>query len=155
MQQIEVATIKGEFNWARGLTIDLLQNCTERELSFQLCPEFGPLWKQFRHIGRVHENYLHALQSGKVEFGFQNCTYSGGASGEALLGYFDQLTYRHKLALEKVPSSLTIDWFGDATTLPIHVCRLIAHETLHHGQLILCWRALNKSFPKSWSSWGE
>jgi hypothetical protein len=50
---------------------------------------------------------------------------------------------------------MTIDWFGEATTMPIHVSRLMAHETLHHGQLILCWRALNKSFPESWGSWGE
>lgn len=155
MQQIEASTINSEFHWARGLTQDLLKNCTESDLNSRLRPEFGPLWKQFRHIGRVHENYLHAMNTGKIEFGFKNCSYSGGASKEALLAYFDQLTYRHNLELAKSSSDLTIDWFGDVTTKPIHVSRLIAHETLHHGQLILCWRALNNSFPKSWSSWGE
>jgi hypothetical protein len=155
MQQMEIPVINSEFHWARGLTQDLLKSCTESDLHSRLRPEFGPLWKQFRHIGRVHENYLHAMHTGKIEFGFRNCSYSGGASKEALLGYFDQLSHHHNCELMKTPASMTIDWFGEATTMPIHVSRLMAHETLHHGQLILCWRALNKSFPESWGSWGE
>ena len=48
-----------------------------------------------------------------------------------------------------------IDWFGEGVSVLLHLTRLLNHETLHHGQLILNWRVIGREFPKSWNSWGE
>jgi uncharacterized damage-inducible protein DinB len=32
--------------------------------------------------------------------------------------------------------------------------RMLAHETLHHGQLILYARLLGKTLPPGWKAWG-
>jgi hypothetical protein len=72
--------VQAEFSWARSLTLDLLQSCSPDDLQFRLAPGFGPLWKQFRHITRVHENYISALRCRRIEFSTHGCAYFGGCS---------------------------------------------------------------------------
>ena len=147
--------VEAEIIWARSLTLDLLRKCTPDDLQFQLSPGFGPLWKQFRHIARVHENYISAIQTGAVRFGVQGCSYTGGCSKSALLSYFEKLEGRHRVELEKLEENDVIDWFGKRVSVLLHLTRLLNHETLHHGQLLLAWRVMGREFPKSWKSWGE
>ena len=112
------------------------------------------MWRQFRHIGGVHETYLAALGQGRIVFDMAARTYRGGASKAALSEYFDALALRHDAAFEAVESDLHVNWFGEPVSVPVHLVRLIGHETLHHGQFILHWRALGRSFPDSWQAWG-
>jgi hypothetical protein len=35
-----------------------------------------------------------------------------------------------------------------------HLMRMLAHETLHHGQWILYARLLEKKLPPGWKAWG-
>ncbi len=143
-----------EWRWARGLTVELLDACSDADLSFQLNDSCGALWKQFRHIGRVHENYLSALNTQTVVFDTAG-SYTGGKSKLNLLSYFEMLQTRHQAVLEGADPNIAIDWFGESASLEIHLTRLLSHETLHHGQLILYWRTLGNDFPKNWNSWGE
>lgn len=144
-----------EWLWARSLTYDLLKVCNQNDLNYRLNNKFGELWKQFRHIGRVQENYLNALITGKVVFSTGNCSYKNGASKEKLINYFEDLEVKHKQILDNVAPNILIDWNGEKVTLDIHLTRLISHETLHHGQLILIWKSLENKFPTSWEDWGE
>ncbi|MBP08128.1 MAG: hypothetical protein CMH08_09650, partial [Marinovum sp.] len=52
-------------------------------------------------------------------------------------------------------SGQVVSWFGEDVSPCIHLYRLLAHKTLHHGQLIQYWRALGHPFPESWANWGE
>ena len=147
--------LASEWNWARGLTIDLLKASSPEDLSFRIDASCGPLWKQFRHVGRVHENYMTALETRRIEFGIQGCSYHGDASQESLVAYFECLAERHRSLLKNLDPAVTIDWFGKSASLSTHLTRLLTHETLHHGQLIIYRRAAGKEFPDSWSAWGE
>ena len=152
---MDVKDLQSEWNWARGLTLDLLKASSDYDLGFELNKSCGPLWKQFRHIARVHENYLQALETKKIAFGTDGCTYDGDSTKANLIDYFQRLQDQHSVAFQGLDSSSKIDWFGEPKSLDMHFVSLLTHETLHHGQLILYWRALEHKFPESWSDWGE
>lgn len=147
--------LRAEWEATRRLTRDLLRACTGRDLLFVLHPASGPVWKQFRHIGRVQENYLTALETGRVVFDPAAGSYEGGAAGAALDAYFDRLDQRHDAVLARLAPDCHVDWWGERVPAEGHLLRLLTHETLHHGQLMLCWRAIGKPFPPSWAVWGE
>lgn len=144
-----------EWRDARGLTLDLLNACSESDLAFTLHPTCGPLWRQFRHIGRVHDEYLSAIVTGDIRFDPAAGRYHGGAAQPALLGYFEDLARRHAAVFAGAAAGATVRWFDEQVSLEIHLTRLLSHEALHHGQLMLFWRALGHAFPKSWEAWGE
>src|SRR5262245_60458711 len=80
-----------QWRFAPGLTPDLLLSMDEADLRFSPGQGLGPLWKQFRHVGRVQENYQRALASGRIEFSFEGTSYGGGASRKELIGYLDRV----------------------------------------------------------------
>jgi len=96
-------TTRLEATWgsSRGLTRDLLQFVDAADLAFSPSHRLGALWKHFRHLGRVQENYLRGLETGRVVFGFDGTSYTGDASRRALLDYLDRLDAR----LETQPST--------------------------------------------------
>ena len=151
---MKMSDLQEEWAHARCLTWDLLNVCTAEDLGFAPGPDGGSLWKQFRHVGRVHGDYLDGVRTGVMRFDSALGGYDGGASRDALCAYFDGLERRHRDTFAGPELSSHIDWFGDAVARDIHLVRLISHETLHHGQLILYWHALGRDFPKSWESWG-
>ena len=147
--------INAEWHWARNLTIELLNACSETDLMFELNDSSGVLWKQFRHIGRVHENYLTSIEAGTAQFDTASGTYTYGNSKTDLLNYFDILQTRHQATLKDLSTSTTVSWFGEQISMELHITRLLSHETLHHGQLIFYWRALGNEFTPEWESWGQ
>jgi hypothetical protein len=89
-----------QWTFARGLTHELLESLEPRELAFSPGDGLGPFWKHFRHIGRVQENYLLAMDTGKVAFGVESATYRGNADRQALLDYLDRLDERPRTGAE-------------------------------------------------------
>ncbi len=152
---LSIAVLQAEWADARHLTRDLLRACSAPDLAFVLHPSSGPVWKQFRHIGRVHENYLAALETRQIVFDPTEGSYEGGSVGAALDAYFDQLDLRHDEVFACIAPDCRVDWWGEPVSVGAHLLRLLTHETLHHGQLMLCWRAIGKPFPPSWAVWGE
>lgn len=156
---MKIDTILKEWQFVRQLSLDLLADQTEESLIEIPGPNMGALWKQFRHIGRVEEDYSEAIVNGKIEFSANHTSYSGGPDKEGLRAYL--LECDQKL-LEAIPetsdiSNFTIDWFGDSVGLDLHLVRLISHETLHHGQwiqFVKSKQSLDVVFPKSWEAWG-
>ena len=129
--------------------------CSTADLDLRLIPQCEPLWKQFRHMGRVHENYLSTLTFGQVKFDTLGGSYDGKASKLDLNDYFERLEKCHCDIFANIRSDQVVSWFGDDVRPIIHLSRLLAYEMLHHGQLILYWRVLGYSFSKSWANWGE
>ena len=150
---VTLQEIDAEFQAMRGLTLDLLNACSEADLASAL-PQCGPVWKQFRHIAGVHEDYLSAIETGQINFDGSCRSYGGDDSRSALQAYFHALSERHGRVLSQASTSREIDWFDERISLGAHLMRLISHETLHHGQLILLWRTRSVQMPSSWQMWG-
>lgn len=151
---VSITDLQAEWHTMRALTVDLLTTCSNDDLLF--APQgAGPVWKQFRHIGRVHENYLNAMQTGEMVFGMDGCQYDGGPSAERLRGYFERLAADHAKAFAAAEAGLTICWPDGQVSTGSHLMRLLNHEILHHGQFMLHWRSQNKALPSSWQIWGD
>jgi uncharacterized damage-inducible protein DinB len=143
-----------QWSFLRGLTMDLIAEITDEELTQSPHPTLGPWWKQFRHVGRVQENYITAIQTGKVDFSSQSATYDRGASKTALIAYLRKLDdHLHALVISK-DAGFKIDWFGELKPLGNHLLHLCDHETLHHGQWMTYRAILGGKFPESWRVWG-
>lgn len=154
MSDNELAMFVNSWTFTRALTLDMLSELTESELSWSPSASVGSFWKQFRHLGRVQENYMDALDSGSITFTCEGKRYDGGASRKALRNYLTVLDDVLLEKLETADSGDLIDWFGEEVSVREHLARLTSHETLHHGQWIVYCQLLNKPFPKSWSIWG-
>jgi len=135
------------------MTNDLLESVTNEDLHKSPDESLGPWWKQFRHMGRVQENYLQAVESGTVQFGFEGASYNGGASKIELQKYLINLDNRLAAIIKNTDVSLKINWFGENKSLGQHLMYLADHEVLHHGQWIIYRRQLGGVFPPSWSAW--
>ena len=144
-----------QWHFARGLTRDLLLSMEEAELSLSPGQGVGPLWKQFRHVGRVQENYQRALATGRIEFSFEGTSYGGGVSRQALIGYLDRVDAELNEKLrDSGPETRLIEWPGENVDLFEHLSRMVQHEILHHGMFIYCAKLAGKTMPKSWEAWG-
>jgi uncharacterized damage-inducible protein DinB len=149
------ARFQARWGFARGLTRDLLQFLDVDELAFSPSDRLGPLWKHFRHLGRVQENYLRSLETGRVGFGFDGTSYiAAGASKQMLRDYLDRVDARLKEQLRAVDVSRRIEWPDSAVDSHEHLMRMADHEVLHHGMFIVYMRLLGKGFPPSWAPWG-
>ena len=82
---------KSEWKFTRRLTLELLDSLTDAELSQTPSRELGPFWKQFRHVGRLQECYMEALNTKKIKFDYRNKRYRGGCSKNALKAYLRAL----------------------------------------------------------------
>lgn len=145
---------ESQWRFARGLTRDLLGTLEAHELAFSPNSRLGPFWKHFRHLGRVQENYLLALETRRIVFGFDNTSYKGDGARKPLLDYLDSLDVRLKQQLLTLDAVRRIDWFGNPIDACTHLMRMADHEILHHGMFVVYVRLLGRSFPSSWAPWG-
>ena len=145
---------KSEWKFTRGLTLELLDSLTDAELSQTPSPELGPFWKQFRHVGRLQECYMEALNTKKIKFDYRNKRYRSGCSKNALKAYLRALDRELVQTFEGVDSDATIGWEGEMVSVFQHLMRMLAHETLHHGQWIVYARLMGKQLPPGWKAWG-
>ncbi len=122
-------------------------------LSAKPLPGAGSWGQQFRHIGRVRENYLRATRTGVAEFSPDGCGYPGVPAKQSLVEYLDRTLAAFHGGLQSEREA--VDWFGESWPLVRHINALVLHETLHHGQLILYARASGLKLPRSWDVWGE
>jgi DinB superfamily len=135
------------------MTVDLLATLDEDTLRFTPGPGLGPLWRQFRHLGRIEDNYTLAIGSGQIAFGPPR-RRSSGTSAEALQSYVHDLDRDLEAAVAGAPPGLRVDWGSEVVDLAEHVGRLVNHEVLHHGELIAYVRMLGRPFPAAWRIWG-
>lgn len=71
----------------------------------------------------------------------------------------EQEDHRLKERLKKVNEESTINWFGTEKPLSFHISALIAHESLHIGQIIAFAYVLDLPIPefvtKNWGLSGR
>jgi uncharacterized damage-inducible protein DinB len=144
-----------EWRWARGLSIGLLEALPEALLTAKPVAISGAWWKQFRHLARVQENYVRALETGSIHFTCERSLYTGGANRESLLTYLKEADQKLFSNLSGLSAEIQIDWFGTSISLQQHLVRLLSHETLHHGQFIIYARQVGLKLPECWGAWGE
>lgn len=149
-----VDLFKSEWTFTRGLTLELLDSLTDAELGNAPGPGLGPFWKQFRHVGRLQECYLEALNTKRIRFDYGNKRYQGGCSKGALKAYLQELDRELLHATEKLDWNLSVDWEGKPVSVLQHLMRMVAHETLHHGQWIFYARLMGKKLTPGWKAWG-
>jgi uncharacterized damage-inducible protein DinB len=154
MENELIDRFEARWTFARRLTRDLLESLKTSELAFSPGSQLGPFWKHFRHLGRVQENYLRAIETGRIVFGFNGASYSGDASKKPLLDYLDGLDERLRQKLTTFDAARKVDWFGTTVDADAHLMRLVDHEILHHGMFVVYVRLLGKEFPSSWAPWG-
>ena len=136
----------------RRLTLDLLRDLPGKALSYSPNKGQGPFWKQFRHVGRVQEDYLTALSARKMRFSAEAGTYRAGNSKLGLLSYLRRLDSRLVAAVKT--ARRPVDWWGEKVPPAEHLLRLSEHEVLHHGQWLVYLNGLKLKPPKSWHVWG-
>ena len=139
----------------RALTLDLLHEIPESFFVYTPDNSMSVLWKVFRHIGRVDENYTDAIRSGSVQFDSSTGSYTGANNREALIRYLQTTLDTLCEVVGQCKHDAHINWFGEHCSINNHLLRLATHESLHHGQFILYARAAQVPLPSSWSSWGE
>jgi hypothetical protein len=150
----ELDLFKSEWTFARGLTLELLDSLTDTELTYALGPGLAAFWKQFRHVGRVQECYVEALNTKRIKFDYANERYRGGCSKERLRSYLQELDRELFDILESLDWNLNIEWDAKAVTVLQHLLWMVAHETLGHRQWIVYTRLMGKKLPPSWKAWG-
>ncbi|MBX9666386.1 MAG: DinB family protein [Candidatus Obscuribacterales bacterium] len=143
-----------EWKFARGLSLDLLSTLSKDDLSFSPGFGMGPFWKQFRHIGRVQEDYVSAVLTGKVSFGNKSTHSKSRLTQDDVRTHLFSCDEEMLRVLSMTDSETPIDWFGESVRAQEHMWRLVGHETFHHGQWVIYMRGLDKKFPPSWSAWG-
>lgn len=137
----------------RALTVELLGTLDQESLGFVPGPGLGPLWQQFRHLGRIEDNYTTALDTGRIAFGPPG-RRAAGITRDALAAYLRDLDNDLRGAVANAASGLRIRWGGEEIDLPEHLARLVDHEILHQGELIAYVRLLGRRFPPGWRIWG-
>ena len=81
-------------------------------------------------------------------------TYRGGPSRDSLGEYLRTVDGRMDQVLRTTDDDIEIDWSGEPIPIVEHLQRLVAHETLHHGQWVVYVQLMGGSFPPSWAAWG-
>jgi uncharacterized damage-inducible protein DinB len=150
----DLELFKNEWKFTRGLTLELLDSLTDADLSDTPGSSLGPFWKQFRHVGRLQECYMEALNTKKIKFDYRNKRYRGGCSKNALRAYLRALDRELVQAIGGVDWNLTIEWESERISVFHHLMRMLAHETLHHGQWILYACLKGKQMPAGWKVLG-
>jgi uncharacterized damage-inducible protein DinB len=137
----------------RAMTAELLATLDDDSLAFTPGPSMGPMWQQFRHLGRVEDNYVAAIATGRIAFGPPR-RRSAGSTATALAEYLRDVDADLAAAVASAAPGATIDWGGHPVDLPEHAARLVSHELLHQGELVVYVRLLGRPFPRGWRIWG-
>ena len=62
-------SVLDEWRALRAMSLDLLDVATRDFLDFSPNSNIGTVWRQYRHLGRVQENYTAAIRSGSFQRG--------------------------------------------------------------------------------------
>lgn len=144
-----------EYRYLRQMSFDLLEAIPEEELNFRVSEKVGSIGKQYRHLGDVELCYAKAIESGEMSFDEYRRDYSIESSKEQLKSFLDEMDEKLIEDAKQNPEA-EINWFGEESlSVAEHLARLIQHEILHHGELVIYIRDLKLPFPQSWrETWG-
>ena len=157
----DLEKFKKLWKFHRGNTLELLKTLSDEELNFTVGSNMGTLGQQFRHLARVDDQYITAIETKKVENNRKKLEFPIEKSVSKLL---EQLMIDDEKLLKILGGignenlkDVRIDWAywqEDSFSLVEHLEAMLEHEILHHGELVIYFRSMNKKFPDSWKAWG-
>ena len=143
--------------FTRTETKELLAALDDEQLSFK--PEgdkWQPMYYQFACMIRTQHIYTKALNTGIMDFAyFSDDSFPKKHS----LNTKDKLTSAFNATVplwkDAIATGHDVIWHDEKTSTAGHIYRLIAHERLHHGQLIgyftLAGISLPHNFKQNWA----
>ena len=126
----ELKQLLEDWQAMRQLTLDLLEELPEDNLSFTVGKGMGTIGKQFRHIGDVQICYADALVARKISFNKYKRDYTIESSKEKLQEFLREVD-QEMLKLVKENSSIEIDWFGEKLNLMMQESNEKGFKTTH------------------------
>jgi|SRR3989344_3132788 len=154
----KIKDFKKLWGFHRGHTLDLLGTLSDEELGFKVGQNMGTLGQQFRHLARVDDQYISAIESHKVGNNRKKLNFLLEESVQKLTEQLKADDIRlFSLLNQFSDEDIRIDWsyWGEKElTLSEHLDAMVEHEILHHGELIVYFRVMGKQFPDSWKAWG-
>ncbi len=150
-------------NWKfhRDLGLDALRSLPEGLLVATVGKGMGTLGEQFRHIGRVRQQYTEALRTGRIAPRAKKTDPQMAGSKDLLTAYLEKTGNELMEVLEGITGpeaeTLRIDWSywgGGFKDIPQHLLCLCDHENFHNGQMTVYFKTLGLGFPDSWKAWG-
>lgn len=138
-----VTSFVRQWNFTRSETEEILESLNEKCLKFR--PK-GKQWKrmvdQFLCIARAQSVYTRAIETGWIDFSlFSNPDFLKRfeiEKREDLIKLLKQVDNEWIKAIrgKRKEEEFLVAWPGFKQNLVNHISSLIAHERLHHGQLI-------------------
>lgn len=124
--------------FTRQETAELLNCLSDERLLFKPDGEkWQPLYYQFSCMIRTQYVYAKALHTGLMDFAYFGDstlpTKHDSRTKAALQDEFSRVKTEWQNAIE---TGKSVDWPDGKTSVDGHIYKLIAHERLHHGQII-------------------
>ncbi|WP_214484929.1 DinB family protein [Bacillus sp. SM2101] len=118
------------------------------------------LRKHFEEMVEVQKDFVMAIGSSVMAFNsLPDNEIQGKLSKEELLEKMSQVDEELKSTLDNVDDNTHVIWFGEKQLLPYHLSSMIAHETMHIGQIIAFCYVLDIKIPEyiinSWALSGN
>lgn len=116
--------------------------------------------KHFVEMCEVEKDYVNAIKSGVMDFnGPSDSDIPGDTSKDELINNMKKEDEKLVSYLSNNSYNKNIIWFGEKKSISYHISALIAHESLHIGQIIAFCYLLNIDIPKdvveSWALSGK
>lgn len=127
-----------EWEYIRGLTKCFIEYLSDADLDKELSRNnLNTIRKQCEELLEVQNCYVKALDTGSINFGgYQDQKLPGDTSKEELLKRCNELDTLLINKIEGLNENETIIWFGEAKTIHAHLAAMIAHESMHVGQMV-------------------
>lgn len=139
--------------WAmtRRETMELLESLNDEKLLF--VPEgakWQPLYYQFACMARSQLVYVESIKAEKMDFSFFKDPGLPDKHANKTKAELKQLLETADVSWRNVLSSgVSVLWGDEAVSINGQIARMVAHERLHHGQLISYFTLAGFEFPES------
>lgn len=151
------------WNFTRAETLEILEKIDDKQLLFipKGSPKWQPLFWEFNCLGRTQLVYARAIREGRMDFKWfegselpdKNEFKTRNEIQEFLLNS-DKL-WRAEITKVRRDEDFIVAWPGFNMNVMNHINGLVAHERLHHGQLIayftLAGLELPDKFKRNWA----
>lgn len=143
------------FSWYRNLSIELLKQLPEEKLNDQISSRSLPVRCQIIDLGDMQLKTVERM--GARNIGHFQRPNEKTATKEEIIAYLTQTLEATMKILETMdPATTTLDWFGRMKfNFQEALAFLLAHEAMHHGEILSFIFAKDVEMPKAFkSTWG-
>lgn len=134
----------------RGDTLALLDSLSDEQLLFTPeGPKWQPLYYQFACMARSQLVNSKVVEAGVMDFQFfTDPSLPDKHATKTKQGLRELLVASNSAWLEALQNGKPVKWGDDTVSVDGQAYRMIAHERLHHGQLISYFTLAGFDFPE-------